>query len=336
MVLLAGCGYGVSQGWDFVNNGLAPASSTSQPVTVKVAPGESADEVSDDLKAKGLIRDKLVFDVYMKMTGARSKIQAGDFVLNKNMSVQQIADALQHAHLDQVAVTLVPGTTLKQMAQAAQAAGIGTAADYTSAASDPAWAQRYAFLQSKPPNANLEGFLTPDSYSLNKGAGARDLVKAQLDQFAKIFPADLQAQAGQATPARPAESVYNIVILASMAEREVNNDADRANVCSVMYNRLAGHVKLGSDATVLYALGRTSGGLTADDLNSNSPYNTRKFFGLPPGPISNPPAAAIQACVNPPKTGYLFYFTDTGGKTHFETTEDEFINDQHKYGVSGG
>lgn len=335
VLLLAGCGVGASRSFDWWTTGQRPVAATSQPVVVRVAPGESADEVSEDLKSKDLIRDKLVFDLYMRQSGARSRIQAGDFVLNRNMSVSQIVEALQHGKLDQVAVTLTPGTTLKQMAQAAEQAGIGSAAEYEAAAADPAWTQSYDFLQSKPPASNLEGFLTPESYQLNKGATARDLVKRQLDEFAAIFPPDQRAQVAQPTPVRPAESVYSIVILASMVEREVNNDADRGKVCTVLYNRLNQHVKLGIDATVLYALGRTKGGLTADDLQVNSPYNTRKFFGLPPGPISNPGAATIKACVNPPKTDDLFYFTDSKGVTHFERTIDEFNSDQQKFGVAG-
>ncbi len=335
VVLLAGCGYGASRGYDWWSVGQEPVASSSQPVVVKIGPGETPDEVSQDLKLKGLIRDKLVFDLYMRQTGARGRIQAGDFILNRNMSVADIATALEHGKIDQVAVTLTPGLTLKQMSQRAEQGGLGTAAEYQAAAADPAWVPQFDFLQSKPPGANLEGFLVPDSYSLNKGATAKDLVRRQLQQFAQIFPAELRAQAGQGTQVRPAESVFNIVVLASMVEREVNNDPDRALVCGVLYNRLKIGEKLGIDATVLYALGRTSGGLTQDDLNTSSPYNTRKFAGLPPGPISNPGAAAIRACVNPQASDFIFYFTDPKGVTHFDKTAADFARDQQKYGVAG-
>jgi len=335
VVLLAGCGYSASRGFDWWSTGQQPVAGPSQPVVVKVAPGETPDEVSSDLLVKGLIRDKLVFDLYMRQSGARGRIQAGDFVLNRNMSVAEIADALQHGKVDQLAVTLTPGTTLKQMSATAEKAGLGTAADYLDAASDPAWAVQYDFLQTKPPKANLEGFLVPDSYSLNRGSTSRDLVKRQLDEFGQVFPADLRAQAAQANAVRPAESLFNIVILASLVEREVNNDPDRGIVCGIFYNRLKINEKLGVDATVLYALGRTSGGLTADDLNTDSPYNTRKFAGLPPGPIANPGAAAIKACVNPQPSDYIFYFTDPKGVTHFDKTSADFARDQQKYGVAG-
>jgi UPF0755 protein len=124
-----------------------------------------------------------------------------------------------------------------------------------------------------------------------------------------------------------------MVILASMVEREANRDPDRGNVCSVYYNRLASGMKLGVDATLLYALGRLTPEPTAAELVMNTPWNTRIRAGLPPGPISNPGKAALMACINPPKTAYLYYFTDKNGTTHFETNEADFERDIQKYGV---
>jgi UPF0755 protein len=170
---------------------------------------------------------------------------------------------------------------------------------------------------------------------LNRTASSRDLVKRQLDQFGVVFDAQLRARAAQATPERPAQSVRDIVILASMVEREVNRDPDRALVCSVYYNRLAINQPLQVDATVLYALGEWKAALSLDDLKVNSPYNTYRRPGLPPGPIANPGAAAIKACLSPPKSDFFYYFTDPKGVTHFERTLDDFIASTRKYGVAG-
>jgi UPF0755 protein len=122
-----------------------------------------------------------------------------------------------------------------------------------------------------------------------------------------------------------------------MVDREANaaTPTDRGNVCSVYYNRLKINMSLGVDATLLYGLGRLSPEPNFDELKSNSPYNTRNHTGLPPGPISNPGKAAILACVNPPQTNYLFYFTDRQGVTHFETNQQDFDRDIAKYGTSG-
>ena len=105
-------------------------------------------------------------------------------------------------------------------------------------------------------------------------------------------------------------------------------------MCSVYYNRLRQNIPLGVDATLLYALGRLTPEPTAAELSLDSPYNTRKHAGLPPTPISNPGKEALAACINPPVTSYLFYFTDRQGTTHFETNQQDFDNDIQKYGVS--
>jgi UPF0755 protein len=150
-----------------------------------------------------------------------------------------------------------------------------------------------------------------------------------------VFSATLRQQIAQATPARPAESVESIVILASMVEREANKDSDRGNVCSVYYNRLKIGMPLGVDGTLLYALGRLTPEPTYAELQLDTPFNTRKHAGLPPGPISNPGKAALLACISPPQTNYLYYFADRNGVTHFETNSQDFERDKQTYGVSG-
>jgi UPF0755 protein len=120
-----------------------------------------------------------------------------------------------------------------------------------------------------------------------------------------------------------------------MVDREANTSADRGKVCSVYYNRLRQKIPLGVDATLLYALGRLSPAPNAAELSLNTPFNTRTHAGLPPGPISNPGQAALMACIDPPRTNFLYYFTDRVGKTHFETNQQDFERDIQIYGVSG-
>jgi UPF0755 protein len=329
VLLLGACGYAGSRGYDWVNYQVqSPMSSRSQPVTIHIDEGESPDQIAQDLSDKGLVRNKDVFVYYMRYTGARSHLQAGDFVLDRNMSMAQITDVLQHSRPSQVAVRLPEGFTLQQMAAEVEKDGIGKAADYLAAVNDSGWS--YAVLKDRPAGASLEGFLFPDTYLLDKTAGPRDLVKKQLDRFDQVFTPDLRAQAARATAERPAESIFNIVTLASIAEREVSSDADRAMACSVYYNRLEAGMPLQVDATVLYAEGKNSG---EPDRSVQSPYNTYLHKGLPPGPISNPGLSAIQACINPQKTDFLFYFTDPKGVTHFQKTDTEFEQQQKQYGV---
>lgn len=326
--------FGASQALNWWSNEVnTPLSSSAQKVSVTVSTGDTPSQVADQLYRKQLIRNRDVFVYYMRISGASSNLQAGDYTLSPSMSIADIARVLQSGHIDQLSVSFPEGYTLKLMAQAAEKAGVASADQYTTAASDPSWT--YDFLAAKPKDATLEGYLFPDTYSLNRTSSARDLVKRQLDQFGAVLTPDLRAQAAQPGAGRPAESIENIVILGSLVEREVNRDPDRAIVCSVYYNRLAQNMPLQVDATVLYALGQWKGALTVDDLHVSSPYNTYLHAGLPPGPISNPGSAAIKACINPQKSDYLFYFTDPQGTTHFDRTSSEFAADIRKYGVAG-
>jgi UPF0755 protein len=339
LVLIAVLGFGTSRGYDWWNYNVNTSVSTdSEPVVFHIDPGELPSAVADDLLAQRLIRDKNAFDLYLRLTGAGGSFQAGAFQLNRNMTMVQIVDALQHGKSTQVSITLREGFPLRELAKDVQKSGLGTAADYTAIAAEPAWSTSFDFLSSRPANAKppLEGYLFPDTYNVDPG-DVRGLVKAQLTQFGKVFSPALRAQIAKATANRPAETVESIVILASMVDREANTkkSTDRGNVCSVYYNRLRQNIPLGVDATLLYALGRLTPEPTFAELQSNSPFNTRKHPGLPPGPISNPGQAALMACINPPKTNYLFYFTDRNGTTHFETNQQDFNRDIATYGLSG-
>jgi UPF0755 protein len=328
VLLLAGCGFAGSQGYDWVNYQVqTPTSTRSQPVNIHIAEGESPDEIAQDLQAKGLIRNKDVFVYYLRYTGARSRLQAGDFTLDRNMSMAQITDVLQHSRPSQLSIRLPEGYTVQLMAQEAQKAGLGTAAEYIAAAREQGW--QYDFLKERPAGSTLEGFLFPDSYQLDRSAGVHDLIKRQLDRFAEVFTPDMRAQASQ-----KGVSVYALVTMASMVEREVNRDPDRGRVCSVFYNRLSRGQNLEVDATVLYGLGKWHETVTAADLARDTPYNTYLHAGLPPGPISNPGLAAMTACLAPESTNYIHYFTDPRGTTHFASSDAEFEQQKRQFGVA--
>ncbi|HXM72094.1 MAG TPA: endolytic transglycosylase MltG [Candidatus Dormibacteraeota bacterium] len=340
LVIIAILGFGTSRGMDWWNfNVNTPISSAGKTVQFHVDPGETPSQIGQDLYTLGLIRSTIAFDMYTRLTNAAPKLEAGVFVLNTNMSMVQIVNALQHGIANQTVITFPEGFPLREQAKVVETKKLAKAADYLAAAKDPALRATYAFLPPQPGNADapFEGYLFPDTYQIDPAAGVRGLVKQQLDQFGVVFSADLRSQIAQATVARPAQTVQSIVILASMVDREANatTATDRGNVCSVYYNRLKINMSLGVDATLLYGLGRLSPEPSFDELKSNSPYNTRNHTGLPPGPISNPGKAAILACVNPPQTQYLFYFTDRQGVTHFETNQQDFDRDIAKYGTSG-
>ena len=340
VVVLAVLGFGTSRAMDWWNfNVNTSVSTTSKPVNFHVDPGETPTQIGTDLYNQGLIRSTIAYDMYTRLNNSGPKLQAGTFALNTNMTLAQIVTALQHGKSDQKVITFPEGFPLREQAKLVESKKLGTAADYLTAAKDPALASIYTFLPANAgnPDAPYEGYLFPDTYQIDPKAGVKGMIKQQLDQFGTVFSADLRAQIAKDTPARPAQTIQSIVILASMVDREANNitASDRGNVCSVYYNRLKLHMSLGVDATLLYALKRLAPEPTAAELGLDNRYNTRLYAGLPPGPISNPGKAALLACINPPQTQYLYYFTDRPGVTHFETNGADFERDKDKYGLSG-
>ena len=342
VVVIAILGFLTARAMDWWNfNVNTPISSSSHSVPFHIDPGETPTQIGSDLYDLHLIRSTIAFDLYTRLTNAGPRLQAGSFVLNSNMTLVQIVDSLQHGRPDEKTITFPEGLPLRNMAKLVDDKKLSTltGAAYLKAAQDPSLRTRYTFLPVQPVNADFpnEGYVFPDTYLIDPAAGAKGLVQAQLDQFAAVFSADWRAKIAQPADGRPAEDIRTIVILASMVDREANNKTatDRGNVCSVYYNRLATNIPLGVDATLLYALGRLSPEPTGTELAMDTPYNTRKHVGLPPSAISNPGKAALAACIDPPKTSYLFYFTDRQGTTHFETNEQDFERDKQKYGVSG-
>ncbi len=333
--LLVGCGFAGNRGYDWYSYQVqTPMSSTSQKVAFHIDEGESSDQIANDLANKGLIRTPEVFLVYLRYENKGARLEAGDFVLDRNMTMRQIIVTLGKARVQQVSVTFPEGSTMKIMAHQAAQAGLGTADAYLAAARDLSW--QYDFLQGRPAGApaNLEGFLFPDTYQLDRGSTARDLVKRQLDRFAQQVTPALRAQLAQPAPGRPAESLYSLITLASMVEREVPRDPDRAIVCGIFSNRLASHMLLQDDPTVLYGLDKPQGPLTEPDKKKDTPYNTYLHMGLPAGPIANPGLASINACVSPQKTDYYFFFSDANRVTRYAKTYAEHVKQQQQYGVA--
>ena len=329
-------GIGADRGYAWLRYQIdTPTSSRSEPVTLTIKPGESQEAIAAALQQQRVIRDRNVFLAYLRYTGASSRLEAGRVRLNRDMTMRQVVNALTNATVPVLDVRMQAGLTIPQLAQEAAAQGAGTVQQYEQDARTPSlWNE--PLLEGRPANApsTLEGFLFPDTYQIDTAGGAKQLIQRQLDRFQQVV-APLLPAISAAAPGRPAESLYAVLILASIVEKEEPAESARSIVCGIFYNRLAAGMNLGSDATVLYALGRQGGTLTAQDLQVDSPYNTRRFAGLPPGPISNPSLDSVKACVQPQPSNYLFFFIDPKGVVHYAATDAEFEQQQQQFGVAG-
>ncbi len=291
----------------------------SGKVQVTIPKGSSVSEVGDLLEKRGVISDSTFFQVRVTLEGKRSDLYAGHFTLARDMSYGSAIDALSKAppKPNILTVTIPEGYSRPQAAELVAEDGVQgsyTKATVKSKYLDPA---DYGGKDAK----NLEGFLFPDTFELKKTQPVADLVQLQLQDFKKkIKKVDMKyANSKNLT-------IYDVVTIASMIEREAGVAKQRKLVASVVYNRLHEGMPLGIDATIRFATGNYSQPLTESQLAVDSPYNTRTNAGLPPGPINSPGLAALQAAAHPAKTGYLFYVNkpNTCGELTFAKNEAEF------------
>ncbi len=274
--------------------------------------GEDVRTIAKRLQNEGLIRDPIAFFLLIRFGGLQEKIQSGDFKLSPSMDMETVANNLTHGTLD-VWITTLEGWRNEEIATTlSQSLGI----------------PEVEFLKV----AEI-GYMFPDTYLLPKDASAGAAVKIFRDNFqAKVTPTIIEkAKQKGLTP-------YELVIIASLVEREARHTDDRPIVASVILNRLKAGMKLDIDATVQYALGYQTNernwwkkDLTLDDIKIESPYNTYTKNGLPPTPISNPGLASIVAVTDAPETDYLYYVSDKGGRIHPAKTVEEHNRNVAKY-----
>jgi uncharacterized YceG family protein len=295
-------------------------------VAVKVPRGATVGEIADLLADRGVIGSTFFFELRAKLGGRAEDIKSGSFTLRRDMSYAAALDALSEnpAPPPVLRVTIPEGRSRGETAPVARAAGVRgdyRAASRRSPVLDP---RRYG----APKGATLEGFLFPATYELKRRATAQDLVAAQLTAFKRnLETVDLgYARSKNLT-------VYDVLIIASMVEREVAVAKERPLVAAVIYNRLRDGMYLGIDATLRYGLNQWTEPLKVSELESDTPYNTRNHLGLPPGPIGNPGLASIQAAARPARVDYRFYVVKPGtcGEHAFSADDAQFARDVAAY-----
>jgi len=290
-----------------------PASTAGAAVTITVRGGEQLDSLVKDLAGHGLIRSTFWFGWYARLQGLESKLVAGNFLLDDAMSASYVVQRLEgQPQVGNHRVLLTEGLSAGQMATRIAGAGRGITADqYLAEVRSGRFSE--PFLAGRPSGASLEGFLFPDTYDIPDNFTAHDVVQMQLADFAnKAMPA-LHGLSPQ--------QLYSALTVASIAEREAKFDADRPLVAGVVDNRLAAGQLLQVDSTVLYGLGISGGTLTAQQLATNTPYNSYIHPGLPPTPIANPGVGSIVAAVHPAATPNYFFISDCTGHNHYSVTE---------------
>jgi len=292
-------------------NGLRPVSKTdTSQKSFIVRKGAGIREISNNLKNEGLVRDSVIFFLLVKQQGLEKKIQAGSFRLSPSQSAEQIAKSLTIGTQD-IWITVPEGKRAEEIAEILKE-------------SLPTYNDTWL-----PILIENEGYLFPDTYLFPKEATIELIVATMRNTFDSRFE-----EVENHTNLSPEE----IVILASLIEREARHQEDRPLVSSVMHNRLKIGMALEIDATVQYAIGTQNKWWpvlqdAARNIAPDSPYNTYRNTGLPPGPICNPGLAVMEAAANPADTDYLFYITDKTGTNRYARTNAEHNANIKKYGL---
>lgn len=320
-----------------------PVDPAGPPRQFVVQPGSTARTIAENLAGAGLISDARLFEAYVRANGVAPRLQAGTYQLSASMTIPEIADALQNARAPEIVVRVGEGWRLEQTADFLSQRMSLDGAEYKrrALAGDLTGldATKYGFVSLRPAGASLEGFLYPDTYRLPaEDTTVLDLLARQLDSFGeKVLPAWEAAQAAGVTNL----TLHQVLALASIVEREAVVDDERPLIAGVYLNRLARGMKLQADPTVQYAMGyqpdtqqwwKTPVYLEEYD-RVESPYNTYKVTGLPPGPICSPSLKSVQAVLAPAEHDYLYFVAEPGGtgRHAFAATYEEHLENVRRY-----
>ncbi len=287
------------------------ANETSK-VRVTIHSGDSPSTIEATLRSDHLIRSSLAFEIYTRLTGTRSKLQAGLYSFSQSDSLEAIVNTLVAGKVDQFEITFLPGATVAEDKAALVKSG------YSQAEVDAAFSKQYdhPLFATKPATADLEGYIYGDTYKFDSDATVEQILTRTFDEFYSVIQANDLANGFQ----KQGLTLYQGITLASIIQREVSSSDDQRQVAQIFLKRLSIAMPLGSDVTYHYAAQKLG---VAPTPTLDSPYNTRMYPGLPPGPIAVPGLTALKAVANPASGDYLYFLSGDDGKTYYATTEQE-------------
>lgn len=309
LVLLAGA----AAAWIYIGVRQPYRAYAAPEQFVDIPQGLGPKGIGDRLVAAGVVRDTLMFRLALWAKGGATRLKAGEYRFTDPITPIEVVDKLHRGDVYVVPITFPEGLNVFDMARIFESKGFGTAQSFVEA------------------GRTLEGFLFPDTYALSRHTDAGKLVHQMHDAFERALTPEIRA-AAQAH----GWTVRQLVTLASIVEKETGNPAERPLVASVYENRLRIGMALQCDPTVIYALamaGRYDGNIRREDLTIDSPYNTYRYPGLPPGPIASPGRASLEAVVHPAASDYLYFVSRNDGSHVFAKTLAEHARNVQHYQV---
>jgi UPF0755 protein len=285
---------------------LTPVCTIPAETNISIGLGSSVNEIAIQLQAKGLIKDAASFRAYLIYKGLDTQLRAGDYQLDCSKNAVETADAIKNIYLDTVVFDILPGWRAEEIAATLPSSGIEVDPnDFLKVVKDPQGLNLPSYL---PAGSSIEGLMYPGEYQISRKVTATELAQIFVDRFVQVVPESLlQGSTMNGLTA------YQVIILASIVQRETFATGERPMIASVFYNRLAKGMRLETDPTVQYALGYDpawgwwKSPLSSANLDFQSPFNTYLISGLPPAPIANPELSSIEAAANPANSNYLYF-----------------------------
>jgi UPF0755 protein len=285
---------------------VLPAQANKVQKVIDIPQGANLRTVAQMLAGEGIIQNTTYFILAGKLTAVERVIKPGEYAIHTRMSPLQILDLLKKGMIYQHEVVIPEGYTIRQIAQLLEDKQLADKKAFIQLTREP------EFIRSLEIQANsLEGYLFPSTYYIAKNMPSEEIIRKMVQAFQQVYTLELHERARQLRLTQ-----HQVVTLASIVEKETSVDEERPLVSAVFHNRLKRRMPLQSDPTVIYALPNFDGNLKRVHLKINSPYNTYRWPGLPPGPIANPGKAAIYATLYPAPADYLFFVSRNDG-THF-------------------
>lgn len=307
---------------------MRPLKSNQSIVAIEVKQGEGFYDVLDQLDKEGKLRNKLMVKINLATDKNKINLNEGIYEVSSETNLNDLIRSLENTsdNINLVKVTIPEGYNIEEIAKRIEECGFCTKEEFINTVKSH---QLPDFVEeNNKTRYNLEGFLYPDTYLIEKGTSADSIISMMLERFNTVMH---QVEEESKIELNKSE-LYKTIIIASMIEKEARVDKDRPLIASVINNRLKKDMKLQLDATVLYSLGYHVDKVLNKHLEVDSPYNTYKYKGLPEGPICNPGIESIKASLNPAESNYIYYILEKDGSHYFTDSYDDFLNKKKELG----
>jgi len=307
---------------------------TSEEIIFVIEPGQGVKQISNNLVEQELIKKSFYFNLYVWFKDWGTKLQAGEYILDKNLSIKKIAYKLAggDAQSDEVEIKIIEGWDIKDIAEYFDKNNIIDSKKFVSlsgSGSDSCFfveSCKTDLLTTVPKGASLEGYLFPDTYRIFEDATTEEIIAKMLKNFESKITDQMLADIKKQN-----KTLHEIIIMASIIEKEVPIPADMKMISDIFYKRLEIGMPLQSDATINYFTHKGTTRPSLNDLQVVHPYNTYKNPGLTPGPISNPGISAIEASIYPQSNNYFYFLTTPKGKVIYTKTYENHLREKYKY-----